>query len=85
MATIPAISQFIGGLPSSSRCAASILCERKSPMTALIITVAPNYRGLGNVLHAQFLHFASQRIAAPAQEFGRVLLQAVGLAQRHAY
>src|ERR1700704_6261285 len=38
---------------------------------------------LADVLHTQLFHFASQRIAAPAQKFGRVLLQTVSLAQRH--
>src|SRR5271167_148648 len=38
---------------------------------------------LTDVLHAQLLHFARQRIAAPAQQLGGILLEAIGLAQGH--
>src|SRR6202050_1869280 len=37
---------------------------------------------LAHILHAQFLHLARQRIAAPTQKLGRILLEAVGLAHR---
>src|SRR5579883_931731 len=36
------------------------------------------------VFHAELLHLAGQGIATPAEELGGVLLQAIGLAQRHA-
>src|SRR5271165_5150234 len=89
-ATVPNISQSVTELPSSSRAAASNLCERYSPMTRAIIAAAwracgsARFRGLAHVFHAELLHLAGQGIAAPAQELGRILLHAVGLAQRHA-
>ena len=38
--------------------------------------------GLVHVLHAELFHLARQRVAPPAKEFGRVLLESVGFSQR---
>ena len=39
-------------------------------------------RGFSPVVHAELAHLAGQRVAAPAQELGGLLLHALGLAQR---
>src|ERR1700722_12285178 len=41
-------------------------------------------RSLRDVLHPQLLHFSRQGVAAPAEKLGRILLEAVGLAQGNA-
>src|SRR5580692_3907156 len=46
--------------------------------------IAADYAPLDDVLHAELLHFARERVAAPAEKLRGILLQALGLAQRHA-
>src|SRR5450631_702824 len=83
-AAIAAISQSISELLCSSRCNAVNLCARNSPMMRAIIAAAPDLRGSAHIFHAQLLHLARQRVAAPTQQLGCVLLHAISLAQRHA-